>query len=170
MIDTNGFRLAVGIIVCNMQGELFLAKRTYQDAWQFPQGGIHEKESLEAALYRELYEEVGLKPEDVKLLAQTRGWLSYRLPRRLIRSTQLPLCLGQKQKWFLLQLKSSEDVINLDKTNKPEFSDWQWVSYWFPLHQVVAFKREVYRSALKEFAPILMSGRRKKMRLDYLDR
>src|SRR3990172_7669498 len=94
VIDANGFRLAVGIIICNAQLELFLARRAYQDAWQFPQGGLQESESLEDALFRELYEEVGLGADDVKILARSRGWLTYRLPRRLVRATQLPLCIG----------------------------------------------------------------------------
>ncbi|HKY69973.1 MAG TPA: RNA pyrophosphohydrolase, partial [Gammaproteobacteria bacterium] len=127
MIDANGFRLAVGIIICNAQLELFLARRAYQDAWQFPQGGLQESESLEDALFRELYEEVGLGADDVKILARSRGWLTYRLPRRLVRAAQLPLCIGQKQKWFLLELQGFEDKIKLNLMPRPEFSGWRWV-------------------------------------------
>ncbi len=155
MIDAEGFRPNVGIVLTNARGQLLWARRVGgQDAWQFPQGGIHEHEDAETALYRELNEEVGLKAGDVKILARTRGWLRYRLPKRLIRKGSKPLCVGQKQKWFLLQLVSSDDSIHLDEHDGPaEFDQWRWVSYWYPLDKVVAFKRDVYRRALKELAP-----------------
>jgi putative (di)nucleoside polyphosphate hydrolase len=155
VIDADGFRPNVGIVLTNAKGQLLWARRVGgQDAWQFPQGGIHEHEDAETALYRELNEEVGLKRGDVKILARTRGWLRYRLPKRLIRKGSKPLCVGQKQKWFLLQLVSSDDSIHLDAHDGPaEFDQWRWVSYWYPLDKVVAFKRDVYRRALKELAP-----------------
>lgn len=154
MIDSDGFRPNVGIILANKKGQLLWARRIGgQNAWQFPQGGIKENEDPEQALYRELQEEVGLKRADVKILARTRGWLRYRLPKRLLRHGSLPLCIGQKQKWFLLQLTSDDSVISLHNNHGPaEFDHWEWVSYWYPLDQVVSFKREVYRSAMKELS------------------
>lgn len=154
MIDAEGFRPNVGIVLTNDQGQLLWARRVGgQDAWQFPQGGIHDGESPEQALYRELHEEVGLNRADVELLACTRGWLRYRLPSRLVRHNSQPLCVGQKQKWYLLRLKSPESRICLENGGRAEFDDYSWVSYWFPLARVVAFKREVYRRALKELSP-----------------
>ncbi|MDP4789848.1 MAG: RNA pyrophosphohydrolase [Haliea sp.] len=153
MIDSEGFRPNVGIILANDAGQLLWARRIGgRDAWQFPQGGINQGESPEDALYRELNEEVGLLPDAVQVVAETRGWLRYRLPRRFLRKEQKPLCIGQKQKWFLLHLRAGDDAVCLDANHKPEFDHWQWVSYWYPLNQVVAFKREVYRRALKELA------------------
>ena len=159
MIDDEGFRQGVGIVLVNAKRQLFLAKRIGKAAWQFPQGGINESETPEEAMFRELKEEIGLKPEDVKLLATTRRWLRYRLPKRLVRHHSTPLCIGQKQKWFLLQLISNEDQIDLVATDSPEFDSWAWVSYWYPLTQVVAFKRRVYNLALKEFARVVLSKR-----------
>ena len=156
MIDPDGFRPNVGIILANDAGQLLWARRVGgRDAWQFPQGGINRGESPEQALYRELEEEVGLTPDAVRVVSVTRGWLRYRLPRRFIRKGQNPLCIGQKQKWFLLQMLAGDDAVRLDANHKPEFDHWEWVSYWYPLNQVVAFKREVYRRALKELAPPL---------------
>ena len=121
----------------------------------FPRAASTGVKPREEALYRELHEEVGLAPEAVNVVAATRGWLRYRLPRRFVRKDQNPLCIGQKQKWFLLHLRAADDAVCLNANQKPEFDHWQWVSYWYPLNQVVAFKREVYRRALKELAPPL---------------
>ena len=153
MIDSDGFRPNVGIMLANDQGQLLWARRVGgHDAWQFPQGGISAGESPEQALYRELHEEVGLSPDAVELLGATKGWLRYRLPRRFIREGQKPLCIGQKQKWFLLRLLETDAAVQLHLNDKPEFDHWQWVSYWYPLDQVISFKRAVYRRAMKELA------------------
>jgi len=153
VIDSDGFRPNVGIMLANDQGQLLWARRVGgHDAWQFPQGGIGAGESPEQALYRELHEEVGLSPDAVELLGATKGWLRYRLPRRFIREGQKPLCIGQKQKWFLLRLLETDAAVQLHLNDKPEFDHWQWVSYWYPLNQVISFKREVYRRAMKELA------------------
>ncbi len=156
MIDAEGYRPNVGIIVANGCGEVLWARRYGHEAWQFPQGGISRGETPEEAMYRELGEEVGLRAEHVRILAQTRNWLKYRLPSRYVRQDRQPHCIGQKQKWFLLRLLADPAEICLDKTHPAEFDAWKWVSFWYPLNQVVAFKREVYRKALKELAPRLV--------------
>jgi len=159
VIDQDGFRHGVGIILVNGNRQLFLAKRIGKDAWQFPQGGMKEEETPEEAMFRELKEEIGLKPTDVKILAVSRRWLRYRLPKRLVRHYSKPLCVGQKQKWFLLRLINEEANFDLTATDSPEFDSWSWVSYWYPLTQVVAFKRRVYNLAMKEFARVVLSKR-----------
>lgn len=106
-------------------------------------------------MYRELREEIGLVPEDVELIGSTREWLRYRLPKRFIRRHSRPVCIGQKQRWFLLRLLSSENQVRLDLTDAPEFDDWRWVDYWRPLDEIVFFKRRVYERALEELAPLL---------------
>lgn len=153
MIDSDGFRANVGIMVANDHGQLLWARRVGgRDAWQFPQGGINAGESPRDALYRELEEEIGLTPDAVDVVATTRGWLRYRLPKRFIRKGQNPVCIGQKQKWFLLRLLADDSAVRLDHNHTPEFDHWRWVSYWYPLDQVINFKREVYRRAMKELA------------------
>jgi putative (di)nucleoside polyphosphate hydrolase len=158
VIDAEGFRPNVGIVVTNGHGQVLWARRVGQDAWQFPQGGINPGESVEEALFRELEEEVGLRAEDVEVLAATRGWLRYRLPKRFVRRSQQPPCIGQKQRWFLLRLLADDAAVRFDTAGKPEFDAWSWVSYWYPLGQIVAFKREVYRRAMRELAPRLPQG------------
>ena len=158
MVDADGFRPNVGIVLASGggNGRVLWARRVGGfDAWQFPQGGINEGESPEDALFRELYEEVGLSPEDVTIRGRTKGWLRYRLPRRLRRHNSTPGFVGQKQKWFLLEMHAEDDAVCMDMGDKPEFDHWAWVSFWYPLTQVVDFKRDVYRRALAELAPHL---------------
>ena len=166
MIDGDGYRPNVGIIVANDQGQVLWARRVGQDAWQFPQGGINSNESVEEALYRELKEETGLDPGHVEIVGSTRGWLRYKLPKRLIRHESKPVCIGQKQKWFLLRLISKESSVDLLHSDHPEFDDWRWVSYWYPVRQVVSFKRDVYRKVMKEFSsaalPVFRQERKKR--------
>mgnify|MGYP006282103839 CR=1 FL=1 len=158
MIDSDGYRPNVGIILSNREGQVLWARRIGQNAWQFPQGGIRDWETPEQAMFRELSEEVGLEPRDVDVVGCTRGWLRYRLPRRYIRYNSRPLCIGQKQVWFLLRLVSADARVRLDLSERPEFDRWCWVDYWQPLQDVVAFKRRVYECALRELAPLIFVG------------
>jgi len=155
VIDLDGYRANVGIILNNRDGKLLWARRIGQDAWQFPQGGIQPNESPEEAMYRELHEEVGLIPAHVSILGRTHGWLRYRLPKGLIRHQSKPLCIGQKQIWFLLELTGDEHDVRLDVTANPEFDHWRWIDYWAPLDEVVSFKRDVYAHALAELEPLV---------------
>ena len=155
MIDSEGFRANVGIIVTNGKRRLLWARRTGGlNAWQFPQGGIQDNETPTDAMYRELKEELGLEAADVTLLMETKEWYKYRLPERFQRNDTAPHCIGQKQKWFLLALKKEAEV-KLDWSEHPEFDAWRWVSYWFPLQQVIFFKKDVYKKVLQEFMTVV---------------
>lgn len=155
MIDSEGYRANVGMILCNSQGRLLWARRIGQDAWQFPQGGIMPHETRKEALYRELQEEIGLTSSQVELVGSTQNWLRYDLPKRFLRHGTTPLCIGQKQMWYLLRITCEDDDVQLDLGEQPEFDDWRWVDYWHPMEEVVSFKRDVYRSALEELEPLL---------------
>ena len=155
MIDRDGFRPNVGIILVSDTRQVLWAKRIGQEAWQFPQGGIKHGESPEDALFRELNEELGLGREHVEIIGVTRDWLRYRLPARYIRRRRGRVCIGQKQKWFALRLVAAESLVRFDATQEPEFDGWRWVDYWHPLKEVVEFKREVYDHALDELAPLI---------------
>jgi len=149
-IDAHGFRANVGIVLIRDGGEVFLGGRSDGRGWQFPQGGIRPDESAEQALFRELHEEVGLVQDDVEVLAATRSWLRYRLPRRYVRRRARPVCIGQKQRWFLLRMLGSESRLRFDATARPEFDSGRWVDYWSPVREVIYFKRSVYARALDE--------------------
>ena len=157
-LDKDGYRKNVGIIVCNREQQVLWARRTQHDGWQFPQGGIEPRESARDAAFRELYEEIGLSARDVRLLGHTGSWLRYDVPyasksRSYLRNRQFR---GQKQRWFLFQLLSKESQVRLDVSSNPEFDHWQWVDYWRPLEQIVAFKRGVYKEALTQLEPFLV--------------
>ena len=152
MIDSQGYRANVGIVIVNDENRVFFGKRIGQQAWQFPQGGIDAGESAEEAMYRELYEEVGLKPHAVEVLGRTRDWLRYEIPQRLLRKRSFPRCIGQKQIWFLLRMLESDDAISLFENDPAEFDAWEWVDYWYPHTQVIEFKQAVYKQALEELS------------------
>lgn len=149
-IDAQGFRANVGIVLLRGDQEVFLGARSDGRGWQFPQGGVRRDELPEEAMFRELHEEIGLGPDDVELLAGTRNWLRYRLPRRYVRRRSRPLCIGQKQRWYLLRLLGDESRVRFDVTSRPEFDAWRWVDYWSPVREVIYFKRSVYARALDE--------------------
>jgi len=155
LIDEHGFRPNVGIILSNSDGKVFWGKRVGQRSWQFPQGGINEGETPLEAMYRELHEEVGLSEEHVEVMGFTASWLKSRLPKHLIRRRSAPVCIGQKQVWYLLRLISDDSYVNLGATDMPEFDGWRWVHHRRPIREVVYFKRTVYEKALEELEPLL---------------
>jgi putative (di)nucleoside polyphosphate hydrolase len=152
-IDSDGFRANVGIILSNEEGKLLLAGRIGSKGWQFPQGGMQQGESAEAAMFRELHEEVGLLEGDVEVLGSTNDWLRYRLPKKYVRHHSKPLCIGQKQRWFILRLVGPDDCVRVDRSETPEFDRWRWVEFWRPVNDVIYFKRRVYARALHELGP-----------------
>lgn len=154
MIDGDGFRPNVAIVLMKDDGRVFWARRINNDGWQFPQGGMNTDETPEEAMYRELEEETGLLPEHVELLGSTPGWLRYRLPRRYRRRNTKPLCIGQKQVWFLLRFLADDSVVNLDALSTPEFDMYRWVDFWYPTRNVISFKRDVYQKALTLLQPL----------------
>ena len=157
MIDRDGFRHNVGIILCNCDGDVFWGKRIGQTSYQFPQGGVDYGESCLDAMYRELHEEIGLKSKHVKVLGHTKSWLHYRLPKHMIRRYSKPVCIGQKQRWYLVQMLCDESRLDFTTTAQPEFDGWEWVNYWMPINNVVYFKRNVYRRALEELSSYALS-------------
>ena len=164
MIDRDGYRPNVGIILSNAHNQVFWGKRIREHSWQFPQGGIKQGESPEEAMYRELMEEVGLRPEHVKLLGRTRDWLRYDVPTSWIKREWRGSYKGQKQIWFLLRLVGRDSDVSLRASSHPEFDAWRWSEYWVPMESVIEFKRDVYRLALNELVVHLGSSERTKHR------
>ncbi len=162
MLDRDGYRPNVGIILCNWRNDVFWGKRVREHSWQFPQGGIKLGETPVQAMYRELQEEVGLLPNHVKILGRTRDWLRYEVPEQWLKRDWRGSYRGQKQIWFLLRLVGRDCDVHLRASEKPEFDAWRWNDYWVPLDSVIDFKREVYQQALNELARFLVRAPRRK--------
>jgi putative (di)nucleoside polyphosphate hydrolase len=160
MIDREGYRPNVGIVLCNAHNQVFWGKRVNQHAWQFPQGGINAGETPEQAMFRELEEEIGLRPQHVRVLGRTREWLRYDVPAHWTRRDSRSLYRGQKQIWFLLRLTGRDCDVCLRASSHPEFDAWRWSDYWVAQESVVEFKREVYRMALAELERYLQKDLR----------
>lgn len=154
MIDQNGYRLNVGIILLNDKNQAFWGRRKGEDSWQFPQGGIYDNEDADDAMFRELNEEVGLMRHHVELIAKTNDWLYYDVPTsysKIRRSNYR----GQKQIWYLLRFLGSNNDINVKYHKEQEFDAWRWIEYWEPIDLVIPFKQDVYKKALTELAKFI---------------
>lgn len=155
MIDRDGYRPNVGIILSNAKNQVFWGKRIRQHAWQFPQGGIQCGETPEQAMYRELQEEVGLLSCHVQILGRTREWIRYEVPQHWVKREWRGSYKGQKQIWFLLRLVGRDCDVCLRSSVHPEFDAWRWNDYWVEMESVIDFKRDVYRLALNELVRYL---------------
>jgi putative (di)nucleoside polyphosphate hydrolase len=167
MLDKEGYRPNVGIVLANQRNEVFWGKRVNQHAWQFPQGGIQHGETPLQAMYRELEEEIGLGHGHVRILGRTRDWLRYEVPQQRMRSNDRArndsrggAYRGQKQIWFLLRMVGRDCDVKLRASGHPEFDAWRWHEYWVPLETVIDFKRDVYQQALTELHRFLQADRR----------
>jgi len=150
MLDQEGFRPNVGIVLLNKKNQIFLGKRIGELSWQLPQGGIKSGELPEQAMLRELFEEVGLLPKHVTILGRTRDWLRYEVPDHYVRRDIRGHYRGQKQIWFLLKMLGQDSDIQLLNNAKPEFDAWRWEEYWQVPDLVIDFKQQVYQLALEE--------------------
>ena len=152
---SSDYRLNVAIVLCNGNSQVLWAKCVRHDGWQFPQGGIAPNETSDEAAYRELEEELGLKPVHVRLVGSTSQWFKYDIPRRYLRPRYGTALRGQKQKWFLFEFIGDESDFCLDCTAHPEFDEWKWVDYRTAVDRVISFKKNVYREALAELEPYI---------------
>ena len=154
MSDSSGlsYRPCVGLMVINEKKNIFTGQRLdfTSTAWQMPQGGIDEGEEDLNAAFRELREETSITQRNVELLAVSKNWFSYDLPIELIPKLWNGLYRGQKQKWFLMKFVGDDSAINLN-TEIPEFSCWRWSTKDQLIESIVPFKKELYKSVIKEF-------------------
>lgn len=152
------YRKGVGIVLINSEKKIFAGKRNkafksepqdeYDKLWQMPQGGIDEKEDPLNAAYRELQEETGVS--SVKLLNQTKDFISYDLPEDLIPHYWKGKFIGQTQKWYLMEFEGKESEINLNY-HDPEFEQHKWTTPTFLLKNIIPFKLPLYQQIFKEF-------------------
>ncbi|MEM8798653.1 MAG: RNA pyrophosphohydrolase [Pseudomonadota bacterium] len=144
------YRPCVGIMLLNAHGDVFTARRidTLVEAWQMPQGGIDEGEDAQAAAFRELEEEIGTA--DAEVIDVTTDWLTYDLPDHLLGKVWKGRYRGQKQRWFVMRFRGSDQDINID-TEHPEFAEWRWQPMKALPQMIVPFKRALYEDLVRRF-------------------
>ena len=152
-IETLPYRRNVGVMLVNQRGEVFVGQRIDTDgpAWQMPQGGVDAGETPVEAALRELREETGVPSDLVEVEAETPGWVTYDLPHDLVPKVWKGRYRGQKQKWFLLRFRGTDDDIDI-VTDHPAFSEWRWLPPAELPGAIVPFKRAVYEQVLQAFA------------------
>jgi len=154
MNEESNYRLNVGLIIVNNYGKVLICKRKNSNQWQFPQGGIDKGESPIEAAKREIFEEVGIKSSQIRVLGKIKDWVKYEIPKKLAKKNfKKKGIVGQKQKWFIFKIKSKASISFINDPDN-EFDDFAWVSYWHPIALIVSFKKDVYRSVLAELLPI----------------
>ena len=150
----NFFRANVGAMIINGQGDVLVFERAdAKGAWQMPQGGIEAGELPRDAVMREVFEETGIAPEKLELLAEVPGWLAYELPEQF-RSAKTGM--GQVQKWFLFRFRGKDHDIQVDAR---EFAAAKWVNARDLPQMTADFRRPVYQRLLEEFSPFLRNRR-----------
>ena len=152
------YRLGVGIMLFDKAGRVFVARRidAKADAWQMPQGGIDGDEAPRVAALRELKEEIGTA--NAMILAESRDWHAYDLPRHLIGRVWGGRFRGQRQKWFAARFLGEDTEIDLD-TAHPEFDAWQWVEVDRLTNLIVPFKRKLYAALVDEFGHLARAAK-----------
>lgn len=62
-------KIGVTAVIFDQQGRVLLTQRQDLRNWVFPGGGVEEGESLNEAVFREVYEETGVKIKSERLVA-----------------------------------------------------------------------------------------------------
>ena len=151
MPGKQGYRSAVGVMLLNPAGQVFVARRIdmpMMRAWQMPQGGIDPGETPQQAAFRELREEIGT--DKAEILGESQVWLKYDLPVEFASGVWGGRYRGQRQKWFAMRFTGKDADIDLT-TDHPEFDAWKWIRPERLPEMIVPFKRQLYVDILAEF-------------------
>jgi putative (di)nucleoside polyphosphate hydrolase len=153
-LSTLPYRPGVGMMILDQHNMIFVGKRidTKIAAWQMPQGGIDVGETPSSAALREMAEEIG--SDNGYIIAESKCWYSYDLPKFLIPKLWNGSFRGQKQKWFLIRFMGNNNDININTSN-PEFNEWRWVSLEELPFVIIPFKRKLYKAVINEFKSII---------------
>jgi len=141
------YRLNVAAILRDSAGKILIGEREDRaGAWQFPQGGVDEGETLAQGLSRELLEEISLPPTAYRIVA-SRGPYYYLFGNgKVVKGFH-----GKEQHYFLADFTGSARDIDV-RTEHPEFRDVRWVEPGeFEIDWLPKMKREVYRAVFHDF-------------------
>ncbi|MGI8943843.1 MAG: RNA pyrophosphohydrolase [Qipengyuania sp.] len=158
MNEPLGYRPCVGTMLVNARGQVFVGRRIDNkegDWWQMPQGGVDEGEDLDAAMLREVGEETGIDPAFITILKRLDEPLRYDLPEELMGKLWGGRYRGQEQVWYLARFTGSDEHIDLDAHDPPEFCDWKWIDPDQLPDLIVPFKKRIYRAVLEAFRELV---------------
>jgi putative (di)nucleoside polyphosphate hydrolase len=154
--ETLPYRLGVGVMLINAANRVFVGQRIDWPghAWQMPQGGVDKGEAWEAAAFRELEEETGVRAHRAELITRTAEPLAYDLPADIRSRIWKGRYRGQQQHWFLMRFTGTDSDIDI-ATAHPEFGQWQWAEIDQLVEMIVPFKRDLYTAVIAQFRPHL---------------
>lgn len=141
------YQANVAAILRDARGEILVCERIdTPGAWQFPQGGVDPDETEVEALWREVWEEIGVPPSALRIVEQ-RGPYRYRFNE----GREKKGFHGKEQSYFLVEFAGREAPINI-ATEYPEFQDFRWIApEEFRLKWLPPMKRKVYRAVFRDF-------------------
>lgn len=149
------YRPCVGITLINHEGLVFIGERLdHPGAWQMPQGGMEEGETLEQAFFREMWEETGT--DRATILGIMPEKMRYDFPAH-----KKPLLYhgkydGQEQTWMAARFNGHDGEINIYAYNPSEFKAWRWEHADEILSIIVPWKRPTYARVFEHFAEHLV--------------
>ncbi|MBG7607096.1 MAG: RNA pyrophosphohydrolase [Verrucomicrobia bacterium] len=151
------YRPNVAALMVNEDGNLLICERsTMSGAWQFPQGGVDDGESMEEGLFREVSEEIGLKREHYEVLEKREGYRYLYPPDVRAKKIKKHGNHGQEQTYFLCKLKTEAPAIDVHQS-PPEFCAYRWIQPdEFDLDWLPAFKHEVYSAVMNDFFGVIL--------------
>ncbi|GGD94340.1 RNA pyrophosphohydrolase [Tsuneonella deserti] len=152
------YRPCVGIMLVNEAGQAFVGRRIDNkegDWWQMPQGGVDEGEDLTEAALRELAEETGITADKISVIARLEEAIRYDLPEELIGTLWGGRFRGQEQTWFLARFSGTEEDVDLEAHDPPEFCEFRWIDPEHLPEMIIPFKKRVYRAVLEGFRELV---------------
>ena len=146
MSDTETYRSCASVMLFRTSGDdqpeiLLLHKPRTCDAWQLPQGGVEEGESIAEAALRELKEEANL---DADLLGKSTSIYQYDFPESFRLERPDNVC-GQRVEFIFARVREGQHVC----VDEQEIDGYVWIAP-TELHQYV--RRREYLELIEQIA------------------